>query len=79
MDSRDITRFSCHSPPPFSRWIPGCITEWRDMKAHEDVLYVVTDRTQMCECEAQPCAPYIEVRAVSPPPVCEGVAKRGGD
>lgn len=41
--------------------IGGCITEWRDMKVYEDVLYVVNDFTQLCNCTQQPCQQLLSV------------------
>jgi len=45
--------------------ITGCLTEWRDMKTYKNALYVVSDSTDLCECEEQPCELYVKLNGAN--------------
>ena len=49
-----------------SAFLPGCITEWRDIKSHGSTVYVVNDEVAFCTCERQPCQFLLQVSGMQP-------------
>lgn len=49
-----------NEPVRMDALVRGCVTEWRDIKVYDDIVYIVNDRTTLCECEEQPCQLQIQ-------------------
>ena len=69
VDFLDVTDPRRPQQTSHSAFIPGCITEWRDIKSHKNAVYVVNDEVAFCTCEAQPCGFQLLITGVSDSPL----------